>query len=137
MGKIINIEKVFKSEKSTITKIEPILVNLKKDLEIKDDKFYNIMIAVTEAVNNAISHGNNFSPDKNVTFKVVAKDDILEIIVIDEGDGFEPEEVKDCLQPENLLKDNGRGVFIIGELMDNIAYDTSNGTKLTMTYNLK
>jgi serine/threonine-protein kinase RsbW len=128
----------FISDRNTITKIEPLLLDLKSKLNIKDDEFYNIMIATTEAVNNAVNHGNKLNPNKYVDFNIYANENELIIFIKDEGEGFNPDEIDDCLQPENLLKTSGRGVFLIKELMDEVFIDSNyNGTKITMKYYFK
>lgn len=134
----INKKIVLPSEKTSITKIEPVLSEIKKEHNIPDENFYNIMIAVTEAVNNAIIHGNKQNPNKKVNFSIEANEQLINITIEDQGEGFNPNELEDCLKPENLLKDGGRGVFIIKELMDSVQIqNTGNGTKLKMTYKHK
>lgn len=129
-------EHIFNSEKASLGLVEPILDELRRQLGIKDENFFNVMIAVTEAVNNAITHGNKLNPDKKVKFLVRADDDKIYILVGDEGSGFDPSGIADCLEPENLLKSSGRGVFIIRELMDNLIINSNeNGTTLEMYYN--
>jgi serine/threonine-protein kinase RsbW len=133
--KIFKSENYLKSEKSSITLVEPILEELRVSLGIKDENFYNVMIAVTEAVNNAINHGNKLHPEKTVHFLVEADDETIFVLVEDQGNGFNPTEVADCLDPENLLKSSGRGVFIIRELMDRVNINSSiKGTTLEMYY---
>jgi len=132
---IFESENFFKSERNTILLIEPILSKLKSDLSIPDESFYNIMIAATEAVNNAVTHGNKLNPEKIVEFTVKANKQSIIVRVSDQGEGFNPENVADCLKPENLLKSSGRGVFIIKELMDDVFITSDNqGTLIEMTY---
>ncbi len=132
---IFESHKILKSEKNSLAVVEPILFDLKEQLHIQDEKFYNIMIAVTEAVNNAINHGNKLNANKVVHFDVYASKTGIEIVVKDQGEGFNPKEVADCLEPENLLKSSGRGVFIINELMDYAEIESSSeGTTITMRY---
>ena len=137
MDKIIfESHKILKSEKKSLAVVEPILFDMKEQLNIQDEKFYNIMIAVTEAVNNAINHGNKLNPEKVVCFDVEADSESIKIVVKDQGEGFNPKEVADCLEPENLLKSSGRGVFIINELMDFATFESnSEGTTVSMSYN--
>ncbi len=137
MEKIIfESHKILKSEKKSLAVVEPILFEMKEQLNIQDEKFYNIMIAVTEAVNNAINHGNKLNPEKIVSFDVIADSTVINIVVKDQGEGFNPKEIADCLEPENLLKSSGRGVFIINELMDFATFESnSNGTTVSMSYN--
>lgn len=135
---IFNSENFFHSDRNTISLVEPILLNLKNELLIPDEKFYNIMIAVTEAVNNAVNHGNKLNPDKIVEFTVKANNDIMHIRVTDQGQGFDPNNIADCTDPANLLKSSGRGVYIIKELMDEVSIESSsNGTIMQMVFYMK
>lgn len=124
-----------RSNKKAIKLIEPIIFEIKEKLSLADDKFYNILIAVTEAVNNGIIHGNKLNPSKFVHFTVLADHKEIEIVVEDEGDGFDPESISDPRNPENLLKENGRGVFLIRALCDNVSFETEGqGTKIIMRW---
>ncbi|PKL86786.1 MAG: ATP-binding protein [Ignavibacteriae bacterium HGW-Ignavibacteriae-1] len=136
--KIFHSHNTLKSVRHSITEIEPILADLRSKFAIDDTIFYNIMIAVTEAVNNAINHGNKLDPSKDVQFNVEADKDMIYIYVKDEGKGFNPQEIDDCLEPENLLKASGRGVFIIRELMHEVKIrSNSEGTVVEMKYFFK
>ncbi|MFP4529236.1 MAG: ATP-binding protein, partial [Candidatus Kapaibacterium sp.] len=115
--------------------IEPVMEQLKKDAAIPDEKYYNMMIAITEAVNNAIVHGNKLDSSKNVLFIADVVDKHVIIEIEDCGCGFDPENIADPRAPENLLKEGGRGVFIIKSLADEVIYMTSeSGTKLKLIF---
>jgi serine/threonine-protein kinase RsbW len=133
----IEHKEILKTDKTAISRIEPILDRFKKTFGVPDEKFYNIMIAVSEAINNAINHGNQFDPEKNVFFELDADEDKITIKVKDEGEGFDLDNVADCTDPENLLKSSGRGVYLIRELMHDVDFDISNGTQVEMTFFLK
>lgn len=123
------------SHKSSVRDLEPLLIEIRKKHNIDENKFYNVMIAVTEAVNNAIIHGNKLCREKEVNFNIEADSNKIIVTVQDEGEGFDPEKVADCLVPENLMKDGGRGVFLIKELMDEVEItDTGKGTKIQMVF---
>ncbi len=134
-NKIFRSHNKLKSERHSVSLIEPILFDLKNIYEIDDTIFYNIMIAVTEAINNAINHGNKLNPTKFVQFNIEADKDKIYVFIKDEGEGFDPQLIDDCLEPENLLKASGRGVFIIKELMHDVKiYSNSHGTVVEMYY---
>ncbi len=98
----------------------------------------NCAIAVTEMVNNAIRHGNKGDVNKKVTTRFELTRNEMKITVMDEGGGFDPEKIGDPLHPKNLYKENGRGIFIVKTLMDDVTFDvTSKGTKVTMRKKLK
>ncbi len=123
------------SNKESMGKIEPILMQVQTIADIPEDRFYNLLISVTEAVNNAIMHGNKFDPLKNVTVSLTATEDFVEIEVQDEGSGFDPDTVADPREPENLLKSSGRGIFIIKSLLDDVTFEKNDiGTKVTMKF---
>jgi serine/threonine-protein kinase RsbW len=91
---------------------------------LDEDSVHWISVAVRESVINAIKHGNREHPDKLVTveftFAPPADPGELIVRVVDEGEGFEPEEVADPLAPENLLKSSGRGIFFMRSFMDDV-----------------
>lgn len=122
------------SDKTAMSKIEPVLIKFKREFAVPDEKYYNIMIAVSEAVNNALNHGNKLDPAKKVFFDLIATAQKITITVRDEGEGFDPNEVADCTDPENLLKSSGRGVYLIRELMHDVDFTYHNGTEVVMTY---
>ncbi len=123
------------SKKESMGKIEPILMQVQTIADIPEDRFYNLLISVTEAVNNAIMHGNKFDAEKTVVVSLLATEDFVEIEVQDEGDGFNPDEVADPREPENLLKSSGRGIFIIKSLLDEVLFEKNEiGTKVTMKF---
>lgn len=127
---------LFRSEKSSMSKVEPLLCDLRSKVKIPDDRFYNLLIAVTEAFNNAIVHGNKLNPEKLVEVELICNKNSLHINIKDEGEGFDPDKVADPREPENLLKENGRGVFLIRSLIDEVQINTSkNGTKVEMIFN--
>ena len=132
---MIKIKEEYDSEKKSILNVEPLINSLKDKLEIPLEKYYNILIAVSEAVNNAIIHGNKLNKDKKVQIVIEANNEQIDIIIHDEGEGFEPDELNDPRAPENLLKDSGRGVFLIKEFSDKSEFIHSDkGTDVFMTF---
>jgi len=83
-----------------------------------------IVVSCTEAVNNAMIHGNQSNPDKKVSVRCIVDKHILTIRVKDEGRGFDPAQLQDPREEKNLLKENGRGVFLIRSLMDKVTFKT-------------
>ncbi len=101
------------------------MFEMRDRLSIPEEKFYNIVIAVSEAVNNAITHGNKGDASKKIELEVEAEGSELKIAVTDEGKGFDPDALEDPRLPENLLKANGRGVFLMKELSDKAEFKNS------------
>ena len=91
---------------------------------LDEDAVHWIGVAVRESVINAIKHGNREHPEKLVTveftFAPVSDPSELVVRVMDQGEGFEPEEIADPLAPENLLKASGRGIFFMRSFMDDV-----------------
>lgn len=87
---------------------------------VDESTIADIAISVSELVNNAICHGNKLQEEKRVTVKVGKADSMVNISVSDQGSGFNPVTISDPLAEENLMKDVGRGVFIVKQLMDSV-----------------
>jgi serine/threonine-protein kinase RsbW len=81
-----------------------------------------IELSVRESVINAIKHGNRLTADKPVDIKFTLEQGILTIYVRDRGEGFDPTQLPDPLDPENLLNPNGRGIFYMRTFMDEVDY---------------
>ena len=92
--------------------IESFIDNAKDKYQLDDDMYGNIMIAVTEAVNNAIKHGNAGDRSKNVSLSLNLKDSLLKFVIKDQGNGFDYLNLPDPTEPENLEKIGGRGIFL-------------------------
>ncbi|GIV28115.1 MAG: hypothetical protein KatS3mg027_1929 [Bacteroidia bacterium] len=118
-----------------IKEVEKLVDQVCSDYKIKEDYYGNILIAVTEAVNNAIIHGNKQNPEK--TFSVIFNpgEDQLVFSVEDQGDGFDFNNLPDPTDPENLEKPNGRGVFLMKNLADKIEFE-NNGRKVNISFKI-
>ncbi|MEM6795004.1 MAG: ATP-binding protein [Acidobacteriota bacterium] len=108
-------------------------------LGLDDDARHWVGIAVREAVANAIKHGNKQDPNKEVQVELALQGGHAVIRVSDCGEGFDPSTVDDPLDPENLLRPSGRGIFYMNNFMDEIDYETlpDGGTRVTMRKVLK
>lgn len=99
------------------------------------DKIYWMSIALREAVNNAIKHGNKEDPEKNVTIDFQIFSDKLRILVGDEGKGFDANKIPDPTTNDNIMKAGGRGLFFIKSFMDELEIihsDETKGTKIAL-----
>lgn len=127
---------VLSSEIENVEKVEELTERITKRMNFPEDERDSIAIAVTEAVNNAIIHGNKQDPAKSVYLYISVKSKFLKFVIEDEGSGFNPDQVPDPLAPDNLLKESGRGIFILKSLMDEVQFEFSDkGTKLTLIKN--
>jgi serine/threonine-protein kinase RsbW len=102
--------------------IESFIDNAKERFHLDDDIYGNIMIAVTEAVNNAIKHGNSNDKSKNVSLSLSLDDSMIRFTVKDEGRGFDYHNLPDPTAPENLEKPGGRGIFLMKHLSDEVDF---------------
>ncbi len=102
---------------------------------ISEDYYGNILIALTEAVNNAIYHGNAANPNKNIDIFFKSFSDHVSFIVKDEGPGFNFNNLPDPTNPENIEKQNGRGVFLMRNLADNVSFE-DNGSTVILDFNV-
>jgi serine/threonine-protein kinase RsbW len=101
--------------------IEIFLQQVNKKLDMDEGTMYRLLVSCTEAVNNAMIHGNKSDPRKSVTIRCIVEKQFLTIRVKDEGKGFDLEGVQDPRDEKNLLKENGRGVFLMRSLMDSVS----------------
>lgn len=119
------------SKLKELNKIELLSEEMGRKMSLSEDQQDNLAIAVTEAVGNAIVHGNKKDPEKNVIVTFRLEEDKIEVSVQDEGKGFDPGELADPLDPNNLMKESGRGIFILKSLMDEVSFSFSpKGTTL-------
>jgi serine/threonine-protein kinase RsbW len=100
---------------------------------ISQDNYGKVLVSAMEAVNNAILHGNRSNPNKMVDIEISSINDQLHITVTDEGSGFRPETVPDPTTPENIEALNGRGIYLMSHLADQIQY-SEKGNSVTMTF---
>ena len=115
--------------------VESFIDNAKDQFKISDDLYANIMVAVTESVNNAIRHGNNSDKDKSVNLSLILEDKAIKFIVEDQGQGFDFNNLPDPTAPENIDKPGGRGIFLMQNLCDEVNF-SNNGTTVEMVFNL-
>ena len=110
------------SKPENINVVEKFIDDLKIKHNLHEECYGNMLVAVTEAVNNAINHGNKANPDKMVNIKFEVDDDQFGFIISDEGHGFDYLNLPDPTDPENIEKPSGRGVFLMKHLADQIIF---------------
>lgn len=113
--------------------VESFIDNSKEKFNIEDDIYGNIMVAVTESVNNAIRHGNKFDKDKNVLLSLFVDEDRLRFEIEDEGPGFDFTNLNDPTAPENIENPGGRGIFLMKNLSDEVEF-FNEGRKVQLTF---
>ncbi len=95
---------------------------------ISEDYYGNILVAITEAVNNAIYHGNEANPGKWIDIFFKSTPDHVSFIIKDEGPGFNFTNLPDPTNPDNIDKPNGRGVFLMRNLADKVSFEDNGAT---------
>ena len=126
------------SDPNKLIIVEEFVNYFAKDIGIDDNKMNGLMLSVTEATTNAIIHANKSDVSKKVLIDVFVNEGTVIIKVKDEGKGFDPSKVPDPTEPENLLKDSGRGVYLMRAYMDDLRYNvTPTGTETILTLKYK
>ena len=113
----------FDSKPENIAVVERLIDQLSEQHSIIPEHYGNVLIAMTEGVNNAIVHGNKLDPDKSVTVVCAVDDKNLVFRISDEGPGFDFDNLPDPTAPENIEKPHGRGVFLMKHLADECAFE--------------
>lgn len=122
------------SDPEYLTDVDAFLEGTLRGFGVDESAVADIAISVSELVNNAIVHGNRRLVEKRVTVSIDKRDGAVTITVSDEGGGFDPNKVADPLADANLLKEVGRGLFIVRSLMDEVEVKPSaKGTAVTIT----
>jgi anti-sigma regulatory factor (Ser/Thr protein kinase) len=114
--------------------VEHLVVDVCEQMHIGEEKFGNILLAVTEAVDNAIIHGNKNNPDKKVELGYHSSKQDVTFAVTDEGEGFNVNTITDPTTPENP-ENIGRGIFIMKALSDKLQFLPEEKTVL-LSFNL-
>lgn len=126
------------SDPKEIARVESFLKSVNKVAKLDDGTFYRLLVASTEAVNNGIMHGNKMDRTKRVCITCTIKPGAIVVKVQDEGGGFDYTKLPDPLAEENLLKESGRGIFLMRSMMDKVVFKRNRyGTLVEMTINLK
>lgn len=132
------IEITISSRFENIELVQVIAEHLCETAGVDDDGSHWIGMAVREGVANAIKHGNRLDVSKKVFATFDLQEGMLAIRISDEGEGFDPESVGDPLNPQNLMKTSGRGIFYMKTFMDQVDFSfvPGRGTDLLMTKKL-
>lgn len=127
---------VLPSTEEALMAAEKVIESLKAELDIREDAYGNLLVAVTEAVNNAVYHGNKAEASRMVTLTFRQLSPFrLEVMVKDEGNGFDYENLKDPTAPENLLQPGGRGVFLMKNLSEEVRF-MDHGSTVCLTFHI-
>ncbi|MCS7188736.1 MAG: ATP-binding protein [Bacteroidia bacterium] len=111
-----------------LLRVEPLLVRFAQQIGMAEDRLPLFVVAVTEALSNAIIHGNRQAPGKHVQLKLSYEPSAqggkgkLYVKVQDEGEGFDPESLPDPTIESNLLRESGRGIFLMRNIADSVEF---------------
>ena len=131
-------KKIVPSDPDFIPAIDEFILSKINCLNLDEDTLNNLSLAVSEAISNAMVHGNQLDPNKNVIVTINISNDELTLSIKDEGEGFDPDSVPDPTMPENIMRDSGRGIHIMRSFIDKVLYNfSSEGTELKLIINLK
>lgn len=123
------------SNAGSVSQIEPFVNQLVRRYNLSPDRQCDILVSLTEAVTNAIVHGNCKAEHKSVKVRMKQEKGILALRVSDEGRGFDYDNIPDPTSPENICKCGGRGVYLMRQLADNIRF-FNNGSTVEMRFKL-
>lgn len=121
------------SDPKHIRRVETFLKRINRSARLDEIQMHKMMVSLTEAVNNAILHGNKSDRTKKVHVRCELLPGWLAVSVSDEGKGFKPEKVRNPLRKKNLLKESGRGIFLMRTLMDKVEFEMgTSGARVTL-----
>ena len=123
------------SKSENMVLIEKLVDDVCDLFDIKEDIYGHILVALTEAVNNALQHGNKANPDKQIEITFKIKDNTLYFTVKDEGPGFDFNNLADPTDPQNIEKPTGRGIFLMKHLADSVSFEDK-GRKSILEFKL-
>lgn len=123
------------SNPGNIRMLESFVERLAAEHKLNAEQYANILVTLTEAVNNAIHHGNRLDERKKVLVHAEMQQSGLAIVIEDEGCGFDYRKLPDPTAKENLTQIGGRGVFLMFNLCDSVRFH-QNGCKVELGFNL-
>jgi serine/threonine-protein kinase RsbW len=112
-----------RSELDNLSVVESLIDKVCQSVGVHEDLYGNVLIAVTEAVNNAIIHGNKMDKDAALELSVFDDAESFGFSVADGGPGFDYKNLPDPTAPENIEKEHGRGVFLMRNLADEVEFN--------------
>ncbi|MBK7108275.1 MAG: ATP-binding protein [Bacteroidetes bacterium] len=130
---LIEKEILIESCSNGVLEVESFIDEFRQNNKIDDEIFGNILVAVTEAVNNAIIHGNKMDKSKSVRLVIRKRRNVVTCNIKDEGNGFDYNNLPDPTAPENIECLGGRGVFLMKHLADLVVF-SSDGSNVEIKF---
>lgn len=132
------LKEIIPSSRKNLHRFESLMNKANTVINLPVEQFRKFMIAATELFVNAVVHGNKENESKNIFVEVFVSESSIVLIVKDEGNGFEVHSLPNPTLGENIMKESGRGVFIIKSLVDEFDYKiTGNGSEVMIKVNKK
>lgn len=116
-----------------VVKVERLIEEICKEYSVNEECYANILVALTEAVNNAIHHGNQRNPELMVSIDLETDPGHFQFIIQDEGPGFDFDNLPDPTDPANIEKEHGRGIFLMRHLADSVDFQ-ENGKRVYLKF---
>ena len=115
--------------------VEKLIDEIAVENNISSEAYGNILIAILEGVNNAVTHGNKSNENKDVMIAFEIEENEFKVVIEDDGEGFDYQNIPDPTAPENLENINGRGIFLMEKLSDKIEF-FDEGRRVELTFNI-
>lgn len=130
--------KVIPSDPNYLPDVEEFVIQTAQEANLNPSKINSLALSVAEACSNSIIHGNKRDIRKNVLIEITYDEEFFIVSFTDEGKGFDISNVPNPTDPENILKESGRGIHIMKSFLDDLKYEfTDHGTKATLIIKLK
>ncbi len=123
------------SKIENLSYVEKMIDDVASEYKLSSEVYGNILVATVEAVNNAILHGNKLDESKTVNVNFKIENSSLQIIIKDEGPGFDYDNIPDPTALENIEKPHGRGIFLMKHLVDELEF-RNNGSEVEFKFKL-
>lgn len=123
------------SQPDSISHVEKMIDDIRSRYQVSEDMFGNMLVAITEAVTNAIYHGNKSDPNKKVKVACSFSHHTITFTITDQGPGFDFYNLPDPTAPENLEKECGRGIFLMKHLTDQLIF-SDNGRVVELNFKI-
>jgi serine/threonine-protein kinase RsbW len=125
------------STMESVGEVEAAADQLACEAGMDEEERFHVTMAVREAAVNAVLHGNEYDPAKQIAVSFENTGEALVFTIADQGRGLDPDTLPDPLAPENLLRGTGRGIFLIRSFMDEVHFRQLHpGTELTLIKHL-
>jgi serine/threonine-protein kinase RsbW len=117
-GGRLRLEQTLESTLDSVDTAEAEVLGLASQAGFNEDHLHKLGMAVREAMVNAVVHGNRYNLKKKVYLQADAEAEQITVVIVDEGEGFNADELPDPLAEENLLRQSGRGLLLIKAFVD-------------------